>query len=101
MDVVNLHVASEFEDESQDSSGRGEAGAVSRSVAAHAANVGIGAEVQELTRDLNKTITVLLKVIIRLGVLICLDVVSIETLDLDTEKKSVSTAKKISTPKKS
>ncbi len=26
-----------------------------------------------------------------LGVSICLDVVSIETLDLDTEKKSVST----------
>ena len=29
---------------------------------------------------------------VRLGVSICLDVVSIETLDLDTEKKSVATA---------
>ncbi len=29
-----------------------------------------------------------------LGVSICLDVVSIETLDLDTEKKSVSTVSK-------
>ena len=66
MDVVNLHVASELEDESQDSSGRGEAGAVRRSVAAHAANVGIGAEIQQLTRDLNKTITVLLRVIMNL-----------------------------------
>ena len=101
MDVVNLHVTSELEDESQDSSGRGEADAVSRSVAAHAANVGIGAEIQQLTRDLNKTITVLLKVIIRLGVLICLEVVSIETLDLDTEKKSVSTVEKILTVSKS
>ena len=54
MDVVNLHVASELEDESQDSSWRGEAGAVRRSVAAHAANVGIGAEIQELTRDLKE-----------------------------------------------
>ena len=36
-----------------------------------------------------------------LGVSICLDVVSIETLDLDTEKKSVSTAEKISTVSKS
>jgi hypothetical protein len=35
-----------------------------------------------------------------LGVSICLDVVSIETLDLDTEKKSVSTAEKISTVSK-
>ena len=34
---------------------------------------------------------------VRLGVSICLDVVSIETLDLDTEKKSVSTVEKIST----
>ncbi len=38
---------------------------------------------------------------LRLGVSICLDVVSIETLDLDTEKKSVSTAEKISTVSKS
>ncbi len=38
---------------------------------------------------------------VRLGVSICLDVVSIETLDLDTEKNSVSTAEKISTVSKS
>jgi hypothetical protein len=37
------------------------------------------------------------KFTLRLGVSICLDVVSIETLDLDTEKKSVSTVEKIST----
>ncbi len=36
-----------------------------------------------------------------LGVSICLDVVSIETLDLDTKKKSVSTVEKISTVSKS
>jgi hypothetical protein len=54
MDVVNLHVASELEDESQDSSGRGKAGAVSRSVTAHAANVGIGAEIEKLARQLKK-----------------------------------------------
>ncbi len=38
---------------------------------------------------------------VALGVSICLDVVSIETLDLDTEKKSVSMVKKISTVSKS
>jgi hypothetical protein len=54
MGVVNLHVASELEDESQDSSGRGEAGAVSWSVASHAANVGIGTEIEKLTRYLKK-----------------------------------------------
>ncbi len=36
-----------------------------------------------------------------MGVSICLDVVSIETLDLDTEKKSVSMVEKISTVSKS
>jgi hypothetical protein len=39
--------------------------------------------------------------ILSLGVSICLDVVSIETLDLDTKKKSVSTVEKISTVSKS
>jgi hypothetical protein len=43
----------------------------------------------------------ILVIILRLGVSICLDVVSIETLDLDTEKKSVSTAEKISSVSKS
>ncbi len=33
----------------------------------------------------------ILSLLVSLGVSICLDVVSIETLDLDTEKKSVST----------
>jgi hypothetical protein len=36
-----------------------------------------------------------------LGVSICLDVVSIETLDLDAKKGSVSTVEKISTVSKS
>jgi hypothetical protein len=36
-----------------------------------------------------------------MGVSICLDMVSIETLDLDTKKRSVSTVKKISTSTKS
>jgi hypothetical protein len=54
MDVVNLHVASELEDESQDSSGRGEAGTVSRSVAAHGANVEIRAEIEKLASHLKK-----------------------------------------------
>jgi hypothetical protein len=35
-----------------------------------------------------------------MGVSICLDVVSIKTLDLGTKKKSASTVEKISTPKK-
>jgi hypothetical protein len=39
--------------------------------------------------------------IITLGVSICLDRVSIETLDLDTKKQSVSTVEKISTVSKS
>ncbi len=41
------------------------------------------------------------RLIISLGVSICLDVVLIETLDLDTKKKSVSTVEKISTVSKS
>jgi hypothetical protein len=36
-----------------------------------------------------------------MGVSICLDMVSIETLDLDTKKWSVSTVEKISTSTKS
>ncbi len=39
--------------------------------------------------------------ILSLGVSICLDMVTIETLDLDTEKKSVSKVEKISTVSKS
>ena len=38
---------------------------------------------------------------VRLGVSICLDVVSIETLDLDVVKELVSTVEKISTASKS
>ncbi len=49
----------------------------------------------------NPNIIISYKILISMGVLICLDVVSIETLDLDTGKRLVSTVEKISTLSKS
>ncbi len=49
----------------------------------------------------NPKIIIKYKISISMGVLICLDVVSIETLDLDTGKRLVSTVEKISTLSKS
>ena len=87
-------------------------------VALHTAVLNIGPHCQQHLKQLNRVIRkssfTTMKAIssrriraknnmlkLSLGVSICLDVVSIETLDLDTEKKSVSTAEKISTVSKS
>ena len=50
---------------------------------------------------LQNRIFLLFQFCLSLGVLICLNVISIETLDLDTKKKLVSTVEKISTVLKS
>ncbi len=49
----------------------------------------------------NPNIIIKYKILISMGVSICLDVVSIETLDLDTGKRLVSTVEKIRTLPKS
>ncbi len=49
----------------------------------------------------NPNIIIKYKILISMGVSICLDVVSIKTLDLDTGKRLVSTVEKISTLSKS
>ncbi len=49
----------------------------------------------------NPNIIIKYKILISMGVSICLNVVSIETLDRDTGKRLVSTVEKISTLSKS